>query len=623
MNVVDDARLLELAREPIRELLPTACRVSAMKPLVVLLAFLPGLLVFRYATLDEATSLAGLQALKLSAATAPLEWLAASGDESSVDSPVLAPLVGVLVGLSLKSELLTPESRLLLVSYVSSVCMLLILFSLTSKVGGSRFAFAAVLLMCCHRGYFEMSSCLPPISLALSFAFLGFRGILSHQDDDDRLATWPLIGAAFALLACWLVSGPIAIVSWLFICVQSLTVSGFDCKQRSTSAQWSRTVRRRLERISYALISILVMTALTLTLLCLWNVFTLGLRPAAIWQLVVRQSGVDSGTFSLPWFTLSRGAVATGTFLELSGALLGFVLLGLFNSARGLVLRRSESTCRRDRFVMGWFVVAWLTWFVSWPRHHGEFLTSEPWSTLILIPIVLLAAQGLEEILGRRFGLGAVLVGTLVTLGVNLAPHISTRWNAFAAPEGLVTMLMGLLLTLVSSMWLFHRLCCDDRRRRVAILLCVLAGVATNVAAGLYSLRPQTDDERELIAFRRQLSVEAIPSECWLISDEVPPARIRFFLQSLWPQRAIRWSSDWDTMFAGVAERSPAGDQATVLEQPVSGARSRVVVTWGTQKWPAADLRQRGQTLVQSTDSHFFRRRLLRAYRWSERTESK
>ena len=617
MNVVDDARLLELAREPIRELLPTACRVYAMKPLVVLLAFLPGLLVFRYPTLDEATASAGLQALKISAATTPLEWMIASARELPSDGPMLAPLASVVMALSLSSDLLTPESRMLLVSYASSVFLLLSLFALTSKIGGSRFAFAAVLLTCCHRDFLEMSCRLPPVSLALSFALLSFRGIQSHQNDDDRLVSWPLIGAGIALGACWLTGSSIAIAAWLIIGLQSFFAAAFDCSHRAASAPWQRIVRLRLLQMAHMLLAMLIVTAIAATLGCLWNVLAVGLRPASLWQLVVCQSGIVPDKLSWPWFTSIRAAAASRAFLELSGTLLGFVLLGLFNSARGIVQIKSEASCRRDRFVLSWFAIAWVTWFISWPVHRGEFVTSVPWSALILVPIILLAAQGLEEILGRRFGLGAVLIATLVTLAVNLAPCISARWTLMVTPEGIVTSLMGFLLISVFGVWLFRRLCCDDRRRRIVILLCVVAGVATNAVIGLWSLRHQTDDERELIAFRRQLSAETIPAECWLICDEVPPARIRFFLQSLWRQRVVRWAPDWDTMFAGTTDR------VATPEQLVSESNSRIVVTWGTQKWPAADLRQRGQALVQATDPHFFQRRLLKAYRWSERPESK
>jgi hypothetical protein len=308
---------------------------------------------------------------------------------------------------------------------------------------------------------------------------------------------------------------------------------------------------------------------------------------------------------------------------------LGFVLLGILNSARGLVEKKSEAICRRDRVVIVWFVVAWMLWFASWSAHRGEFMTSLPWSTMVLIPIVLLAAQGLEGILGRQFGLGAVLIAATVTLVTNAAPYISFRWHLSLASglsltsKATIGGLLCLLVICVVSVWVFQRLSVDDHRRRAAILLCILCGVVANAVMGLWSLKSQSDDERELIAFRRQLSVEPHPVECWLICDEVPPARLRFFLQSLRQRRTVRWVSDWDALFAesstqdSVAMPKSANDSSRIKDS------SRIVVTWGTQKWPAADLRQRGHTLLQATDPHFFQRRLLKAYRWSERSESK
>ena len=62
MEVVNDARLMELVREPAKELLPAARRASVVQPLMVLLAFLPGLLGFWNRSLDEATCRQGLLA---------------------------------------------------------------------------------------------------------------------------------------------------------------------------------------------------------------------------------------------------------------------------------------------------------------------------------------------------------------------------------------------------------------------------------------------------------------------------------------------------------------------------------------------------------------------------------
>ena len=143
MDVVDDVWLLELAREPIRELLPSARRAAAIKPLVVLLAFLPGLLVFRHPTLDQETASVGLRALEISSGASPLEWFVAAGNESPTHGTPLAPLVSLLTAISLRIELLSSESRLLLVSYGSSVLLLLSLFSFAAKLAGSRFGFAA------------------------------------------------------------------------------------------------------------------------------------------------------------------------------------------------------------------------------------------------------------------------------------------------------------------------------------------------------------------------------------------------------------------------------------------------------------------------------------------------
>lgn len=617
MEVVDDVRLLELAREPIRELWPTARRAAAMKPLVVLLAFLPGLLIFRYPTLDEATAAAGVQALKISAAASPLEWIVAATGDYPSEKPALAPLVSVLMGFSLRSELLTPESRLLLVSYASSVGLLLSLFALASKFGGSRFGFAAVLLLCCQREFLEMSCRLPPVSLALAFALLSFRGMQSHQNDDDRLVSWPLIGSGAALGTSWLAGSSVALGAWLIVCLQCLTAAMLDCASRAAGASWRRVLQRRLIRVAHALMAVLIVTTIAGGIGCAWGVLALGLRPTALWQFGFHPLGAELASLSQVRLLTTHAAAASRALLGLSGPLLGFVLLGIVDSFGRITQQKSEATCRRDRFVRVSFGITWLLWFASWSVHRGEFITVVPWSTMVLIPLILLAAQGLDGILRRQFGLREVLVVTAVTLIANIAPHVSPRWRLPLTSAWIGGGLLALLLFCVLSVWLIQRLSAEDRRRRATIFICVLGGVVANAVIGLWSLRSQSDDERELIAFRRQLSAELNPAECWLICDEVPPARIRFFLQSLWTRRTVRWAADWDTMFAESTIPPSDTEPLNAKSQP------RVVITWGTQKWPAADLRQRGHALVQATDPHFFQRRLLKAYRWSERPESK
>ncbi len=617
MDVVDDVRLLELAREPIRELLPSARRAAAIKPLVVLLAFLPGLLVFRHPTLDHVTASVGLRALEISSGASPLEWFVAAGNESPTQGRPLAPLVSLLTAISLRIELLSSESRLLLVSYGSSVLLLLSLFSLAAKLAGSRFGFAAVLLSCCHREFFELSSHMPPISLAMAFALLAFRGLLTHQDEDDRLISWPLIGAGAALGTSWLAGNSVALAAWCVIGAQSLAAAVMDCSARASAVPLRRAVRRRLIRLASAVSAFLIVSAIAGAMGFAWGVTALGMRPAALWQFGIRGIELELLSFRMHWPTGTTVSAVSRAFLSLSGALLGFILLGLFQSVRGAEQKKPEAICRCDRFVLVWFGLASLMWLASWSAHRGEFATSTPWSTIVLLPVLMLAARGMDGVLRRQFELGVVLLVTAVTLMVNYAPYISVRRLLPMTSELVVGGLLLLLAVVLFLAWSYRRLSADERHRRATIFVCLASGVVANAVIGLCSLNPQTDDERELLAFHRQLSTEPIPTECWLVCDEVPPARIRFFLQSLWQTRTIRWAADWEAMFAETAVRS------TAPELPSAGSSSQIVVTWGTQKWPATDLRQRGQTLTQATDPHYFQRRLLKAYRWSARAESK
>lgn len=630
MNVVDDARLLELAQEPVRELLPTVRRASAMKPLVVLFAFLPGLLLFRHPLLDEATSELGLRALEISTAHSPREWLSATGRESvgwdsfpapprklttptqSGRSPNLrdvwriAPLPALATALSLRLELLSPESRVLLVPYLSSVFLLLALFGLATQLGGNRIAFAAVLLACCHREVLELSSRLPPMALAMAFGILAFRGMLVHQTDRERWLSWPLVGAGVALGASWLSGGFDAIGVWCVLCLQSL----MPIAERSSSATrtLARAIRRRLLQGARGVCTAVVVSLIAASLGAAWLVGAAGLPPDGLWQFGLKELNALHASIPRSWpagLTLTSGSRG---LVSLSGALLGFVLLAPFH------ILRSSLAVNSRRFVLLWFAAAFVFWSARWTTHRGEFNPSVPWPVFLLLPLLVLAAHGLDGVLRRQFDERVVIAATVVALMASYARFIYSQVWIYLSWEwsgGGILVVLALVLML-TGWWACRRLLDTERRRRMAMLVCMASMVAADVVWGLSSLVQTADDERELLAFRRQLSAEVIPQECWLISEESPPARIRFFLQSLWPGTAVRVAESWEAMFTDATDPPTEPLPASTRE---AANEVKVVVTWGSQKWPAADLRQRGQTLMQATDPHYLQRRLLKAYR--------
>lgn len=618
MEVVNDARLMELVREPARELLPAARRASVVQPLVVLLAFLPGLLGFWNRSLDESSCRQGLLAFDVVAGEQPIDWFVTASRQSAESSRPAFPLATLLTALGLRVDLLSPESRLLLVSYLSSTLLLLCLGCLAKKVGGSRFALLTVCLACGHREFLALSESLPPVALPLAFAVLSFRAMLAHQTADGAVLSWPLVASGLALAACWLSGGELALAGLGVLLVVSL-LSVVSSKDPSARSPLKRVLRQRLTNLVIAVVSMLLVTMIAIAIVAGWqSAFSERVRLPTL--------AGNSFWFRRVWPVESRAAEAAQALLQMMGAWLGFVVLGVVQVARCRAPHRDGMGGGATSFLVGWSAVAWLSWWVTWPVHHGNWANTVTWSGFLLLPLLFLAACGLDAVLRREFSLGSVVTVTLATLGIVSAPQWVARLpNSFTGSWFIVSLLTGVFVV-AAGVLVIRRLAKSEPHSRLMLLSCVALLVLTDVASGVFSRPRLADDERELLALRRQLVSETPPDECWLTTDEASPARLRFFLRSLWRDVALREVKDWETVLV----EPPRTSAATSVEpgtssakgSPVKTAKPRaIVVTWGSSKLPPEELKRRGQTLTQVTAPHYFQGRLLKGYRWIERPE--
>lgn len=608
VELVNDAQLKELAREPVRELFTAARRDSVMRPLVVLLAFLPGLLVFWNPSLDEVMSKQGLRALEIGTGDTPWDWITTASRESSSHPGPAKPLATLLMALGLKLTLFTPMSRLLLASYLSSVFLLLCLGGLAKQLGGSRLAVLVVLVACSHREILALSGALPPVALPLAFSVLSFRGLLAHQSAGGPWASWPLLGGGIALAACWLSGGELAIGTWCVLCAQSV----IGCFAVERSGSWSRWLGRWLSRWASSLWGLLFVT-------------TIGLAAVLGWQLAFTEK-VDLGDSVQRWPALfgrwsvdSRGTLAAQFLLNVCGAWLGFVLLGAIQIACGRERPRDQHRVDGRWFLIGWLSVAGTCWWQTWSVHGGEFTTSVGWPAFFLLPLLFLAAWGLEAVFLREFGFASVLSAVLVTAGVLLIPYWPSQMPSSVSGQAVT---LGILLSVGSvliGIWFIRRIAETEFRRRLTLVACVMMMLVVDVLDGLRSVPPLLDDERELRAFRRQLQQDTPPSACWLVTEVPAPARLRFFLRSLWPDVEVR-----EARSEGMVSANPWEAAATAAAQRAGPTDSKstfaIVVTWGSPRLPSEEWRRRGQVLTQSAAPHFLQGRPLKAYRWTQRS---
>jgi len=610
VELINDARLNELAREPVRELFPAARQAAVRRPFVALLAFLPGLVMFWNPSVDEPTAEHGLRALDVVAEESVWDWIATASQRSSANQTPVKPLATLLTALGLKLELFAPASRLFFASYVSSVFLLFCVGGLAKKLGGNRFAILVVLLASGHREFLALNNGLPPVALPLAFAMLSFRGMLAHQSAVGSRLTWALAGSGVSLAACSLSGGELAIGAWFVLLVQSV----LNCNSIASEGErtpFPRWIGQCLIQAVMNLLGLLIVTAVGFVVFLGWQLaFSDGFDiRATAWRWS-----------SIPglWPTNSRGALAAQSFLTASGALLGFVLLGAMKLARGGPLGQDDAAARGRCFLVGWLGVAGVIWWMTWSTHGGEFTNAVVWPGFFLLSLLFLAAWGLEALLIREYGLGSVLIVVFVTVAVLWLPFWPSQFPRTVSGQ---TLTKGFLLTagvVLVGVWLHRRIAEIDHRRRVVLISCVALMIVLDISNALRSRPPLSDDERELAAFRRQLMQETPPSACWLVSDGPSPARLQFFWRSLWPGVKVQ-EARGDELIAANPWANATRESGQSAMPTKSKGSFAIVVTWGSPRLPGKEWRRRGQMLTQSAAPHFLQGRPLKAYRWSLR----
>jgi hypothetical protein len=609
LELIDDARLIELSREPVRELFPATRRDAVRKPLIMLLAFLPGLLVFWQPSLDEASSEQGLRALEVGAGPTMWDWLATASRDASSSSVSARPLAELLTALGLKVTVFPPECRLLLASYGAAVFLLLSLASLAKALAGGRFALLVVLLCCGHREFLALSGGLPPIALPLAFTVLSIREMWNHRYGSGSWFSWSLVGCGLSLAACWLSGGELASAAVAVLAVQCL-LSGWDCHLTGSRTSFRRRLSQGLVQWSKNLFGLVFATALCVSMVAGWRGAFCG--EFGFPELLGDWTGVNGLSSPNVQFGL-----AAQSLLQLSGPTFGFVMLGALRLARGDISSEQVAGASGRWWLLGWLGTALGYWWVTWPSHGGEFIPVASSPAMLLLPLLVLAAWGLEGILLREFGLGSVLTSVVVTVAVAAAP----QWrSSLSSIVGVPAPAFGALLVAVTLgvVWCLRRVFESEFRRRVALMVCIVALILFDIVCGVRSRPALSDDERELLAFRRQLADASVPQSCWLLTEGAAPAHLRFLVRGLWPDVPVHETTAEELVTVEPWQTTTADDDST--DRPRErGSAFAVVVTWGNSRLPSEEFRRRGQMLTQATSPHFLRGRPLKAFHWALR----
>ncbi len=466
---VDDSRLTELAADAPTRLLPVLDRASAMRPLVVLLAVLPGL--------------TALVAVPLPSRSARVELVAESVESSTnAVTRIIPPWGRWLSDESWRDWLnqwsdgwfaegpLTADWCSAVPSYVMSALLVWMVWHSAGGLFGARTGFVAAVLMCCHAPVLCLGRVSEPLALAAVVSAVAVTGLVVHLDRRRSLASWSMLVSIMGLAATILIGTSLI---WAVLLLVGVALSCHPADNLGIWRNGSRVIRTRVGGIWHPPICGLAVLGGAALLVGTWYIRSgSGLWDSELW---------DSAAEGLSGWEMAAERLGNPDWPRWLGWLSGPVLLGIAE-----VFRRCVWPNRGDRpaaiLTLAWSIAVLVTIGLSaagYPLRLAE--------SFAVIPVGLLAALGIDSICERRVGVGAVVAVTCVSVGLGtegmgagLFEAIVTDWAI--GPWQRVGLLAVLALAAGAGAWLLCRRS-ESTRRRV-LLACLLLILAAQMVTG-------------------------------------------------------------------------------------------------------------------------------------------
>ncbi|MBI3866523.1 MAG: glycosyltransferase family 39 protein [Planctomycetia bacterium] len=590
-QTIDDRQLERMVIEPARPLFPVVLEMAeALAPLIVVLAFLPTLYAVAGSTLSEQGALQGLASLRALSPVAADESFAGTEYDRLEALRFQPPLMTWLTALCLKVFGIGRPLGLSAAAYLCTAAMLLAAYALARRLGGERLGLVTVLLLAFNPLVLEGAQQPIPQSVAGLFALLSFTGIIAHWQKSSSIASYQLLLGGISLGLCLLAGGPVALAVVLIVTAH-VVIWKLEARWRKTRGIiWDRSQFSR--RVAFRSAVILAATAFAL----------------AGWQVLLYSSRFGTQFWS-SWFALAVGgprepaahpgfALAMGLH-RLVLPVFSLALVGLGAVVRE-VWRGEEDPARRHRLILfPWIAVAAIAWFSCGGLNAADAPAARAWATLLAIPLVIAAAQGLVEIAERRAGFVAALVACLAALadaayfagqpadhpaGCALLPA-ARLGGVFDNPYAIVA------IALASGLVVYRIGRLNASRRRAALAVLVVAVVLTNCWWGISAIPWSDRHDHEIDDLRSGLaklpSVERLafvaPVRGGQSSDvQQPPARLVYSLATVWPGARFTFVKSWEA----------AEEIVSRSEAPAGGTTSAAFVVWtprGVARGPVPD----------------------------------
>ena len=396
---VDDSRLMELAADPPERLLPVLDRASAMAPLVVLMAVLPGLTALVVVTPDttRVADVAGLSDQLSSRILSPWgRWVATQPwrDLFALDQFPVAWLP-VVPG------------------YLATVVLVGLTWSVGCVVFRSRNGLLAAVLACCHTPVVMLGRSFEPLAISAVAAGVTIISLVSHLQRSHRIVSFSLAVSVAGLATTALLSASLVLPVIVMLVIAALSNPTGELGLWGNGSSASRT---RVGGRWRGLVAGVIVLSVAATVVVGWS-----------W-LVVRDPFV-----SWLWSDVGRGFTGWPESLQRMGQLAiwlgwlsGPVVLGSIE-----VVRRIHAGDQAER-PAAVLALAWGGLSCLGVGLAGEGYPLRLAESFAAVPIAVLAARGLEAVCDRRVRVGSVVAATCVSccLGGHrvLSPLFDEPW---------------------------------------------------------------------------------------------------------------------------------------------------------------------------------------------------
>jgi 4-amino-4-deoxy-L-arabinose transferase-like glycosyltransferase len=596
-----DDELLTLAAHPAQRLLPVLRHASAMSPLVILMAVLPGLWAMAHTTLTEISAQQGIRGLALLSAESANDL--ADPDAVFSDLPLhwQPPLLTWLTALCLRWGDASQFYTLILAPFLCTCGVVALSYSLAKKFGGARVSLFTVFLLGSHPQTLQMAQTGVPLSAAILMAMVCLWAVYSHLEEQTSIVSFRLLLGGIGLGACLLASGVLSLAVFLLLVLHVLTRgTNPACQARGFASRRPSRGNRKAWR------SLLVLAATAFAVGGWWALMMTSRYGSEF--LIGWLSGVPLDAWVSPSVPLAHPwAHGSRTIAESLGTLLlfqiGLVFLGIWRAVRLLSQGGDEPQRHAYSLLLAWSALGLTVWWLAECQRLADESLRDLWQMFFLIPLMMLAALGMREIVDRRVSLELVLAISLATFA-NVAWQSRDLWGVTGQWYTDLGLLSGLLLSLILGARQLAASCHKhDARQRVALSTLLLGALVANCGLGLYSARRTQAHDQELAIFRKDLLKLKSVASIAFVSPRGVPSQLNYLVRSLWPRTPVNSLPKWESAIA------PGSAESLRAEQ-----KSRLLVCWNVGEVIRPRTPTEAAAIVPIGTPKFYKGRDLTAY---------